>query len=190
MQLTVSTPMIVVLVAIAVLIVAVLVFFAVRRHRRTADLRERYGADYDRAVQKCGSRRRAERELRAREKQIKALSIRELTPAERDQFTERWSVLPAHFVDSPTGAMGEADELICSVMKSRGYPASGIEDCAAGILINHPAVAADYRAARAVRSSAGNRAPTTEDLRTALIHYRALFDDLVGPHAGDDRKAA
>ncbi|MGH6889042.1 MAG: hypothetical protein ACREHF_07595 [Rhizomicrobium sp.] len=190
MQVTASTPAIVILVAIAVLIVAVLVFFAVRRHRRTADLRRRYGPDYDRAVQKSGSRRRAERELLARETQIRRLTIRDLPPAERDHFAERWALLQSHFVDSPTGAIGEADELICSVMKSRGYPASGIEDCAAGIFVNHPDLAADYRAARGARVSSGKRAPTTEDLRTALIHYRALFNDLVGSHAGEDSKAA
>lgn len=190
MHVTASTPAIAILIAVGVLIVAGLILFAVSRYTRMARLRRRYGTDYDRAVQRFGSRRRAERELLARERGVRQLTIRELTPAERDHFAERWALLQSHFVDSPSGAIGEADELICSVMKSRGYPASGIEDCAAGIFVDHPGVAADYRAARAVATPSTKRGPTTEDLRSALIHYRALFNDLVGAHAGDERKAA
>lgn len=190
MHLTASTPVIVILIAIAVLIFAGLLFFAISKYRRTAQLRHRYGTDYDGAVRKFGSRRKAERELLAREACIKTLNVRELTPEEAEHFAERWILLQSHFVDSPTGAIGEADELVCSVMKSRGYPGAAIEDCAAGIVVDYPGVAADYRAARAAVATSRRRSPTTEDLRNALIHYHALFNQLVGSKAPEDRKAA
>ena len=190
MNVTASPLAIAIAAVIVALILAGIIFLIVRSYSRTARLRGRYGSDYERAVRKYGSRRRAERELLAHEARLGTLNIRALTPEERDHFVERWTLLQSHFVDSPTGALGEADELICSVMKSRGYPAATIEDCAAGIVVNHPGIAADYRAARAVIPVSGKRTPSTEELRNALIHYRALFNELVGPNPGEERKAA
>ncbi|MGH6875752.1 MAG: hypothetical protein ACREHV_00080 [Rhizomicrobium sp.] len=194
MHVTLTTPEIAAIVAAAVVIVVALVAILVRDHTRSANLRRKYGAAYDRAVRKSGSRRKAEKELIERENRVRHLDIHEIQPAEREQFSERWNLVQSHFVDSPPGALTEADELICSVMKSRGYPASDPDDCAAGIVVNHPRVAGDYRAAQAVRTPTGKRAgkreATTEELRTGLIHYRTLFNELVGLRAGEEKKAA
>ncbi|HEY6578067.1 MAG TPA: hypothetical protein VIY09_01975, partial [Rhizomicrobium sp.] len=138
MHVTLTTPEIVVIVAVAVLIVAALVAIAVRNRTRSANLRRKYGAEYDRAVRKFGSRRKAEKELIERENRVKQLDIHDIPSTEREHFSQRWDLVQSHFVDSPLGALTEADELICSVMKSRGYPASTVDDCAAGIYVNHP----------------------------------------------------
>lgn len=187
MHVTLTTPELIAIAAVALLIVAGLLALYIRDRARTAKLRRKYGAEYDRAVRQFGSRRKAEAELLARESRVRQIDVHEIPAAERDHYSRRWSLVQSHFVDSPAGALGEADELISSVMAARGYPA---DDCAAGIFVNHPGVAEDYRLARACRTPAGKREPTTEELRTGLLHYRALFDDLVGPPAAEDRRAA
>jgi len=190
MNLTLTTPELIVIAVIAILIVAGALWLYARDRSRTADLRRRYGPEYDLALKRYGSRRKAEAELLQREKSVQQLPIHDLDPAEREHFSERWKLVQSHFVDSPQGALAEADELVSSVMKSRGYPVSNLDECAAGIMVNHPAVAEDYRATRAISSRPGKGAASTEELRTALLHYRALFNDVIGARSLEERKAA
>ena len=114
-----------------------------------------------------------------REKRVDKLNIRDLDPMERERFSERWESVQSRFVDSPKGAVTEADDLVSSVMKTRGYPVSDFDQRAADISVDHPRVVENYRSAHEVALRAGKDEATTEDLRRAMIHYRSLFEELV-----------
>ena len=183
------------LIIIGVLVVAVIavvaaVVFHGRKTRKEA-LQRRFGSEYERAVAAHGSARKAETALENRQKRVETLNLRDLEPAERERFIERWKAVQLAFVDSPRGALTEADDVIAAVMQARGYPVADFEQRAADVSVDHPRVTENYRAAHAVeaRLRAG-QATTTEDLRTAMIHYRALFDELVQPQLTERRDAA
>jgi len=173
------SPMQIAIFAAVVLIIVGTVVVLYLRRRRTARLRERFGPEYERAVNEGGDRRRAEAKLVQRAERVEKFHLRPLATADRDRFTETWSRIQAHFVDAPAGAVAEADQLLSDVMASCGYPMSDFDQRAADISVDHPVVTQNYRAAHeiAVRQAAGQA--TTEDLRRAMIHYRALFEDLV-----------
>jgi hypothetical protein len=178
----------IVLAAIVTLAVVVLAIIYTRdRAAKRARLRERFGPEYDHAVQEHGSERRAEEQLASRAKRIDKLSIRELTPMERDRFTNQWNALQLRFVDSPKGAVAEADDLIAVVMQTRGYPMSDFEQRAADVSVDHPLVVENYRAAHTIATRVRNNEAGTEDLRKAMIHYRTLFEDMVTVSTVGDR---
>jgi hypothetical protein len=175
-------------VAVLVVIAAVLVWLYVRQRKHTtAGLRHKFGSEYDRAVSAHGSERKAESKLEDREKRVEELKIRDLDPTERERFSKRWEAVQSRFVDSPRGAVSEADDLVSSVMKSRGYPVSDFDQRAADISVDHPRVVANYRSAHEI--ALRNDQATTEDLRTAMIHYRSLFEELVQVPTSVERKA-
>jgi hypothetical protein len=176
-------------VVIAVIIVAAILFLAMRR-QRTARLRSQFGPEYERAVEDVGDRRRAEHELHEREKRVSKFEIRPLSASERDHFIERWRVIQAEFVDQPKQALAQADDLLTDVMRARGYPMENFEQRSADLSVDHPSVVQHYRAGRdiAVRHRAGDA--DTEDLRQAMIHFRALFDELISESAADVRRQA
>jgi hypothetical protein len=173
-------------IAIAVVIVIVAacigIWFSIRK-RRTEKLRTQFGsAEYTRAVNEGGSQRKAEAALDKRAERVEALHIRPLAPADRARFVDSWTRVQARFVDSPGGAVTDADQLLGDVMSTRGYPMSDFEQRAADISVDHPLVLDNYRAAHqaALRQTRGQA--STEDLRQAMIHYRTLFEELVaGP---------
>jgi len=170
----------IVLAAVATLIAAVLVWlYARKRTNTTADLRKKFGPEYDRAVLVHGAGRKAEAKLEDREKRVEKLNIRDLDPIEHERFLKRWESVQSRFVDSPKGAVTEADDLVSSVMKARGYPVSDFEQRAADISVDHPRVVENYRSAHEIALRVGKDAATTEDLRMAMIHYRSLFEELV-----------
>jgi hypothetical protein len=162
-----------------VIVVAIVAVFAARR-RRSAHLKEHFGPEYERAVAEAGSPSKAEAELAEREKRVDKLDIRPLDHAERDDFMRRWAEVQARFVDDPPRSVAFADALLGEVMKARGYPVSDFDQRAGDISVEHPHVVEHYRTAHeiAVRHERGQA--STEDLRQAMIHYRALFDELVG----------
>jgi hypothetical protein len=168
---------------LAVITVAVLITIAVvyLRNRAAARLRlrERFGPEYERTVKEQGSERRAAAQLSEREDRVERLNIRELEPAERERFANQWNVLQLRFVDSPRGAVAEADDLIMLLMQTRGYPMSDFEQRAADISVYHPMVVENYRTAHAIAQRLREGDAGTEDLRNAMIHYRALFDEMV-----------
>jgi len=169
-----------VLAAVVILIVAVLgVMYMRKRRSTTADLRQRFGPEYERAVREHGSERKAEAKLADRERRVEKLTIRALDPSERERFVERWGSVQSRFVDSPKGAVAEADDLVSSLMKTRGYPVSDFDQRAADISVDHPRVVENYRSAHEIALRIGKNEATTEDLRTAMIHYRSLFEELV-----------
>jgi len=148
--------------------------------RRSARLRQRFGeAEYESAVAERGGRRPAEAVLDERAKRVQSFHLRDLTPSDRARFLTSWEQVQKHFVDMPAGAVAEADQLLGDVMATRGYPVGDFEQRAADISVDHPQVTQNYRAAHAIALSHLNGQASTEDLRRAMIHYRALFDELV-----------
>jgi hypothetical protein len=170
---------IVLAIVVIVAIIALAVVFARQRRAASARIRERFGPEYDRAVQELGSEKRAELNLVDRTKRVEGLNIRDLTPLERDHFTTQWNGVQMRFVDSPRGALAEADDLLMVVMQTRGYPMSDFEQRAADISVGYPAVVSNYRSAHAIALRLRNEDVSTEDQRKAMIHYRALFDEMV-----------
>jgi hypothetical protein len=180
MNLNLMDPKLIVLVAVVILAIAVLALLYVRKRRSTtADMRKKFGPEYERAVLKHGSERKAEVKLADREKRVGKLDIRDLEPMEHERFSKRWESVQSRFVDSPKGAVTEADDLVSSVMKARGYPVSDFDQRAADISVDHPRVVENYRSAHEIALRVGKDAATTEELRTAMIHYRSLFEELV-----------
>jgi hypothetical protein len=166
-----------IVIAVAVAVVILLaIMWAASRKRRTSHLREGFGPEYDRTVEEEGSRRRAESELTDREKRREELDIRPLSPGARDRFSSRWATVQERFVDDPSGALGDAHTLVIEVMRDRGYPTDDFEQRAADVSVDHPHVVENYRSAHEIteRDDAD-----TEDQRQAMVHYRALFDELL-----------
>jgi hypothetical protein len=145
--------------------------------RRRGHLRERFGPEYNRTVSERRTRREAETELREREKRREAIEVRPLEPQEQVRYKEAWQRIQAQFVDEPEEAAQEAGALVEQVMRDCGYPIEDFEEQAATISVDHPTVVENYRAAYRITHD-GNGAGT-EDLRQAMVHYRALFDELV-----------
>jgi hypothetical protein len=180
MNLDLLDPKVIVLAAVLIVIAAVLVWLYLRNRRRTtAGLRQKFGSEYDRAVLAHGSERKAESKLEDREKRVEKLKIRDLDPTEHERYSKQWKSVQSRFVDSPKGAVAEADDLVSSVMKTRGYPVSDFDQRAADISVDHPRVVENYRSAHEIALRLGRDQATTEDLRTAMIHYRSLFEELV-----------
>jgi hypothetical protein len=174
---------VVIVLAIALVVAIGAVVWMYSQRRRTQALRSDFGPEYDRALQEHRNQGEAERELENRRERVEHLHIQPLPAAERDRFAERWQSVQAQFVDDPNGALDKADELVGEVMQARGYPVGDFEQRAADVSVNHPRVVENYRAAHtiAVRNSRGGveSSVETEDLRQAMVHYRALFQDLL-----------
>jgi hypothetical protein len=164
---------------VIVAIIAALAWFTSQR-RRQAQLREQFGPEYDHAVEAYGERREAEAALSARAERVAALHIRELSPEETARYAEAWRAVQARFVDDPENSIRDADRLCGEAMEARGYPVSDFEQRAADISVDHAGVVENYRAAHAVAMSAERGDASTEQLRQAIVHYRTLFDELIG----------
>ena len=173
----------IVIVAAVVIAVLAIAWFALNSRRRQG-LQERFGPEYDRAVETSGDRRAAESQLREREQMHEELDIRELTPAARDRYFEQWRAVQVRFVDSPGDAVREADTLVQQVMRDRGYPVDDFDTRADAVSVDHPHVVENYRAAHGVWSANERGEATTEDLRQSLVHYRSLFEELLGRGGG------
>ena len=172
-----SATMIAVIV-IAVLAIAFGVFMYLQRER-SRRLRGRYGPEYDRLVDHYGSARKAEFDLVHREKRVEAFHIRSLTPDETTRFAEAWRLEQGRFVDNPREAVARADSLVIDLMKVKGYPMADFERRAEDLSVDHPDVVRNYRLAHDIAQLDARGEATTEDLRKAIVHYRALFEDLL-----------
>ncbi len=177
-------------VAVIVAIVVIAWLYGRRRRATSAGLRERFGPEYERAVQQHGSERKAELKLADREKRVEKLNIRDLDATERERFSSEWQLVQSRFVDYPKGAVTEADELVSSLMKARGYPVADFDQRAADISVDHPRVVENYRSAHGIALQLGRGEATTEELRTAMIHYRSLFEELVQGTPDKEKEAA
>jgi hypothetical protein len=180
MNIDFTNPIVIVsIVAAIVLIVAAIAIAAHQERKRSAELRSRFGSEYERVVREEGARRKAEARLLDRMRRVSHLNIRPLSAAELDRFRSAWDGVQARFIDHPRGAVAEADELVNAVMMARGFPMEKFEQRAADISVNHSHLVQAYRSANAITMRVESNQATTEELRTAMIHYRALFDELL-----------
>ena len=183
-------PKLIVLAGVVILVIVGLAWLYIRKRRTSsAEIRQRFGPEYERAVRTHGSERRAEAKLADREKRVEMLKIRELDPAERERFSGQWVSLQSRFVDYPKGAVTEAAELVSSLMQARGYPVADLDQRAADISVDHPKVVENYRSANAIALRLGRGEASTEDLRSAMIYYRSLFEELVQAQTPLETKA-
>jgi cytoskeletal protein RodZ len=167
-------------IGVAVAAVFVLGLAALLRIRRTQNLKQQFGPEYDRTVEGADSRRAAEADLRAREERHREFDLRDLEPAAAERYREEWRRTQSDFVDDPSAAITKANLLIQSVMRDRGYPVEDFEQRAADLSVDHADVVDNYRSAHAIAVSSAHGKATTEDLRRAMKRYRSLFDELVG----------
>jgi hypothetical protein len=177
-----STEWLILVTVVALLVIAIAAIALLNARsarRRHAQLRQRFGPEYERVVEEQGSVARAERELRAREKRIDHLNLRALPPAELERFSADWRRVQARFVDDPSGAVQAADELIKAVMLARGYAVERFDQRVADLSVEHAEVVQHYRAAGVLAAANREGRANTEELRQAVVHYRALFADLL-----------
>jgi hypothetical protein len=189
-----NNPQALIIGLVLIVAVAVAIFLILRERKRAQSrhLQQRFGPEYGRVVSTVGDREKAEAELHAREMRVERLQLIALPAAEAARFAQEWETLQARFVDNPSGVVGEADRLVRELMLKRGYPMGDFERRAADISVHHPLVVENYRAAQAIGGRNVRGQASTEDLRKAVVHYRALFEDLLevsGPRKAEVRAA-
>ena len=168
-----------VLIAVAAVVVVAVVVWRALTTRRTRMLQDRFGPEYNRTLEGSDSKRDAEAELRARAERREQLDIRPLPAAARERYVDEWQRVQALFVDDPQGAVHDGDMLIQSVMRDRGYPMDDFEQRSADVSVDHPNVVENYREGHRLANASARGDGTTEDLRQAMRHYRALVEELV-----------
>src|SRR6266536_792969 len=173
------TIVMIVFVATAVMVAIVMSIWLFTAKKRTKELRAKFGPEYNRMARAEGDTGRAENLLSEREKRVKKLNIRPLTDQERNEFANEWEHVQAKFVDDPAAAVANADILVQEVMKTRDYPVADFDQRVADVSVDHPAVAQNYRIAHDIAASHEHEDVGMEKLREAMLHYRALFADLL-----------
>jgi len=181
-------------IIVAIIVVALIVVIAIAyfysRKRRSLRLRERFGPEYERVVRQEGDPRKAEGVLEFRQKRREKFKIRPLSAADRSSFTVRWNEVQARFVDDPRGAVTVADSLVTDVMQARGYPIGEFDQRAADLSVDYPVIVDNYRAGHDIALRHGAGKASTEDLRQAMVHYRALFQELLDESNTEKRRGA
>ena len=191
MNINLMDPKLIALAVVVVLVIVAAVALYMRRRRNTTTgLKNRFGPEYDRAVKQHGSENKSEAKLADRETRVDKLKIRDLDVTERERYLAQWQAVQSRFVDYPKGAVTEADELVSSLMQTRGYPVADFDQRAADISVDHPRVVENYRSAHNIALRLGKGEASTEELRTAMIHYRSLFDELVQVQTTGDKRVA
>lgn len=184
-----SQTMWLVMAAVVVLAIATAAWVFAQRQRR-ARLRTHFGPEYDRAVREVGSPDKADALLAERAKRVRELKIHRLSPDQAESFAREWKRIQGVFVDDPDGAVTAADRLVTEVMSARGYPLEDFDTRAADLTVEHPRVVENYRIARAFAVRRNRGEAGTEELRQAVVNYRALFDDLLKTDEGAFRRAS
>ena len=184
------TLIIVIVVAVVVVVALVVVGYQMARQRRTAQLRDQYGPEYDRALDQSDNQREAESELRGRSKRHDELELRNLDSSEREEFERRWRDVQGEFVDDPSTAVRNADQLVAEVMSARGYPVEDFDQRADDLSVRHPEVTQRYREARRIAQTNKDGNVDTEDLRQAVTHYRSLVQALLTDDGDRNRNNA
>lgn len=178
---------VIVVVLVVLAVAAVLLRVALQRKR----LRSKFGPEYERVVERSDNRMAAERELVNREREHSKLELRPLSPVSRESYARNWTRVQEQFVDAPTTAVGQADRLVTDLMAERGYPTGGYERQASMLSVDHARTLDHYREAHAITERQDRGEASTEDLRVAMVHYRSLFEDLLGdPREGERREGA
>jgi hypothetical protein len=187
-----STVLIIVIVVVVVLLTASAVAAATigRRKRRSKQLQDRFGPEYDRALERHGGRKEAEAKLAEREERREGLEVRPLEREQQERFAAEWERVQGRFVDAPQEAVRESDHLVKEVMRQRGYPVEDFEQRADDVSVDHPHVVDNYRSAGRIAERNERGDASTEDLRQATVHYRALFEELLEvPVGGGGRES-
>jgi hypothetical protein len=178
-----STTYIFIAVVLIMVIMGLILAPIFARRKRSERLHDQFGTEYDRTVESMGDEKKAETELNERQEYVKALNIRPLSVAEQERYQADWASVQAKFVDEPGEAVVDADGLIMEVMQLRNYPMSDFEQRAADVSVSYPALVSNYRAARVIAIENEKHLADTEELRQAMIYYRSLFEELLGPKA-------
>jgi hypothetical protein len=176
--------------SVAIWIIAVIAIVAIAaaglmmwKLRHTRELRTRFGPEYDHLLTQRGNARRVEQELDSRAKRVEKLHLRPLTKEESERFAAEWQTAQARFVDDPRGAVARADALVRRTMELRGYPMGDFDERVADLSVDHAPVVDHYRTAHDIAERDAHGTASTEDLRLAMQHYRALFEDLMQQRA-------
>lgn len=172
----------VILIVVVIAVIALLAAIALRAQRQR--LQRRFGAEYDRVAAEQNSKLRADAELTQRERRVRKLDIRPLSERARQRYNADWTAIQERFVDSPQSAVADAYALVTHVMKERGYPVEDDEEAMSDLSVDHARTVGHFREAQRITADSSTRDAATEDLRQALIHYRALFSDLLGDEGG------
>jgi hypothetical protein len=168
-----------IVIGIILVVALIAVVLIIMGNRRTATLRTRFGPEYDVTIKTMRDRDRAESELMKRTERVEQLKLRPLAPADRSRFEQSWQADQARFVDDPRGAVREADHLVTELMQARGYPVADFDQRAADVSVDHPHAVDRYRAAHEIAGRDVKNEANTEDLRNAIVHFRALFEELL-----------
>jgi hypothetical protein len=174
-----TNTMLISLAVVAALLIGGLFGLALGRRQRTKRLQEKFGPEYAHTLNELGDQRQAEHELSARLDHVKALQIRPLSMEEVEDFTFQWQETQAEFVDDPLGATQQADRLIREVMQAKGYPVEDFEQQVADISVDYPDLVMDYRGLHFIAVKGRGEIVTTEEMRKAMVHGRALFENLI-----------
>ena len=185
-----TTQLTVAVVALFLVVAIIIGLYLQRRKTRTLGFRNRFGSEYDRAVLAHGTSKKAEARLADRETRVKSLKIRDLGDTERERFVAEWQTVQSRFVDYPKPAVIEAGDLINAIIQARGYPEAGFDQRAADLSVSYPRVMENYRLASAVAVRPGRADASTEELRTAMVQYRTIFDELIQVQLPNEKVAA
>jgi hypothetical protein len=169
-----------IVIIIAALIVIAAIALAVVQSRRRRALKDRFGPEYDRTIDLTDNKRQAHKDLRERAAQRDQIEIRDLTPAAASRYQEQWTLVQQQFVDTPAEAVRDAQQLVTTVMRERGYPTGDRDERESMLSVDHSDIVDRYRTASEIESRSQAGTATTEDLRQAMQHYRTLFDALLG----------
>jgi hypothetical protein len=177
-----DTQIAIVVAGVVILALVATVAWLIHRKNQSRRLKQRFGAEYNQAVTDHGGRAKAESELKAREARVDRLTIVPLAAPEAARFSNAWQALQGRFVDNPTGVLVEADQLVRDLMVKLGFPMADFAHRAADISVDHPGVVENYRAAQATALRGQRGEADTEELRKGVVHYRTLFEELLGVH--------
>jgi hypothetical protein len=172
---------VIIVIAAVVLIGGAVAWYLLRQDKRRRQVREEFGPEYHRTLSRTGDRGKAQQELEERKKRVSSFELKTLPAETAEGFREEWRRIQQRFVDDPKGATGDADRLVQNVMQERGYPMADFDQRAADISVDHPLVVQNYRSAHQVSQANERGEASTEDLRQAFVHYRALFVELLEP---------
>ena len=178
-----TTSITIIAVVVTLALVGIILVLILARRKNSEKLQEKFGSEYDLAVETQGDEKKAQAELKERQKHVDALDIRPLSDSERERYLADWAAVQSKFVDEPGQAIVDADHLIMEVMQLRAYPVADFEQRAADLSVNYPALVSNYRAARVIALKNEQQQADTEELRQAMIYYRSLFEELLAIEA-------
>lgn len=183
-----TTLVMIIVAAVVLLLVGGFLGVVFARRQRTRRLRERFGPEYERTVDHLGDQDKAEEELQARVEHVESLDIKPLSQEQKERFAQEWRVTQEKFVDEPVVAIQEADRLVREVMREKGYPVDDFEQRAADISVDYPELVTNYRGMHTIASRSEQEDVSTEEMRQAMVHCRALFEELLGTQLHENMK--